>query len=107
MLIQVCGTDGVTYSSECHLRTLSANARVDHMGECEDDTSGTMTQMQLCERTRTNNRCPRMDCMSRVMPREGCCPICGEFTCTRMTLHILLLKLPLTAYRCRMGSIYD
>ena len=85
--LQVCGTDRVTYDSRCHLQTLSANARVDHMGACEEDTSGMMTWMQLCEKTKTDNKCPRTDCMSRVMPREGCCPICGEFVWTQSPVN--------------------
>ena len=87
IILQVCGTDKVTYDSSCHLRTLSANARVDHTGACEEDTTGMMTGMQLCDKTRTDNRCPRADCMTRVMPREGCCPICGESMCTKSPVN--------------------
>ena len=61
------------------MRTLTANARMDHEGACERDSEGAMTDEQLCQMTRDNNRCPSMtDCTNRVQPKEGCCPVCGE-----------------------------
>ncbi len=69
----------MSYANDCELRTLTANARKDHDGECEKDDQGDMTDEQLCVETRDSSRCPDTSgCANVVMPREGCCPICGE-----------------------------
>ena len=61
------------------MRTLSANARMDHEGACMSDSEEEMTDQQLCQMTRDNNRCPDIsDCTNPIQPREGCCPVCGE-----------------------------
>lgn len=79
LCIQVCGTDGVTYNSTCHLRTHSANAQVDYRGECEDTNDGKNVQ-EICRRVREDReRCENTQetCQQRVMSRDGCCPVCG------------------------------
>ena len=77
-LKQVCGTDGVTYESTCHLRSQSANAQVDYRGACIDDEGS--RPWELCRKIRNErNLCEdtKDRCTRRVLPKDGCCPICG------------------------------
>ena len=79
--MQVCGTDGVSYNSSCHLRTQSANAQVDYRGECVEDTDEDIDVREICRRVREDtDRCEntREACQRRVMSRDGCCPVCGK-----------------------------
>ena len=66
-MVQVCGTDGETY------------ARVDYRGECEDDDEDEVV-IDKCARLRRSNRCTAIasTCTSRILPEDGCCPVCGE-----------------------------
>ena len=79
--LQVCGTDGVSYENDCHRRTRSARARRDYMGDCDDSDDTDRTLTELCQRVRREQRCRwnSSNCDSLVRPREGCCPICGQF----------------------------
>ena len=76
--MQVCGTDGVTYDNVCRLRTLSANARVDFYGVCQNGPGSTPNN--LCERVSISGWCAynSSNCNFLVEPEEGCCPLCGE-----------------------------
>lgn len=79
--IQVCGTDRVTYSNICELRSQSGNARMDHMGRCDEGSNRTETVDDMCDRVRRSGRCAytRENCSHRVQPEEGCCPVCGRY----------------------------
>lgn len=102
-VIQVCGTDGETYSNICELRTKSANARVDHRGECDEETDEMVDNR--CMRLRRSGRCAaHANCRSRVRPGDGCCPICGRYRVdiydTRWVIyfrHIYFLIIPLNS----------
>ena len=77
--VQVCGSDGVTYLSVCHLRTQSANAQVDYRGACVD--GGDRGLRDICIRVREDeSRCEDTEemCENRVLSSDGCCPVCGE-----------------------------
>ena len=78
-LLQVCGTDGETYSSICELRFNSGNARPDHRGACEEE-EGDDTVNNKCMRLRRSGRCAAIAaaCRARIIPDDGCCPICGR-----------------------------
>lgn len=78
IIIQVCGTDGVTYENVCILRAQSANARLDYYGECE--TGPGDSREEICERVTSKNRCiyNTSNCRYLVTPEEGCCALCGE-----------------------------
>ena len=79
---QVCGTDGVTYESICHLRSQSANAQVDYRGACVDEDDS--RPWEICRNIR-NNRHPQQcentqeSCPRRVLSKDACCPVCGTF----------------------------
>ena len=77
-MTQVCGTDGVTYNSICHLRGLSANAQVDYRGECIDNANGNLRD--ICSRVRCTY--DATNCERRVLPRDACCPVCGKSVST-------------------------
>lgn len=78
-VMQVCGTDGQTYDNICELRSNSANVRVDYDGACEDDDEDEVV-IDKCARLRRSNRCADVapTCTSRILPEDGCCPVCGE-----------------------------
>ena len=60
------------------LRSLSANARVDHRGECID-SDGEVAE-DICALVRESGMCADLtDCETVIAPDDGCCPICGEF----------------------------
>lgn len=74
---QVCGTDGVTYDNICELRN-SANVRADYRGACKEDVANG-TVKEKCVQLRKSRRCAEIPaaCTVRVIPEDGCCPICG------------------------------
>ena len=78
-ILQVCGTDGVTYNSTCSMRSLSANTRVDYLGECLK-LSQNNTIENICESVQEQGKCPHNSttCRRLAEPQEGCCPVCGE-----------------------------
>ena len=61
------------------MRSQSGNARMDHMGRC-DEGSQDETPDQMCARVKTSGKCAytRENCSHRVQPEEGCCPVCGK-----------------------------
>ena len=77
-ILQVCGTDGVTYENICELRTQSNNARLDYRGRCVDDDNSTAGQ--VCRRVIMSGRCRfnTSNCPCLVRPVVGCCPVCGK-----------------------------
>ena len=78
-ILQVCGTDGVTYENICELRTQSNNARLDYRGRCVDDDDSTAGQ--VCRRVIMSGRCRfnTSNCPCLVRPVVGCCPVCGKW----------------------------
>ena len=93
--LQVCGTDGVTYNSTCHLRTQSANAQVDYRGMCMEDGEDRSLR-DICRRVREAGRCDNNEdtCERRVRSRDSCCPVCGEDVLVHNTVQYyqLLIK---------------
>ena len=89
---QVCGTDGVTYNSICHLRSQSANAQVDYKGACEDGDDkkpweicrSIKDEKKLCEDTQET-------CTRRVLSKDGCCPICGRCLHVSSSSHLMVV----------------
>ena len=77
-VMQVYGSDGVTYDNVCTLRAQSANARVDYGGECEE-LSGESPE-KICVRVSQVKRCiyNSSNCRHLVRPEEGCCALCGN-----------------------------
>ena len=77
-IIQVCGTDGITYENVCILRSQSSGVRVDYRGSCVDDDGETVSS--ICEAVRNRGLCTASNstCQTLVAPVTGCCPICGE-----------------------------
>lgn len=75
--VKVCATNGVTYDDERTMRTVGGNVRVDYTGRCDDNEDDTPDSR--CKRMKENKRCPRLtNCTRRVMPEDGCCPVCGK-----------------------------
>ena len=80
--VKVCGTDGETYDNICELQTQSSNARMDYLGECVEPDDPATSVRDRCRSIRSSmdGRCPELpDCVSRINPEDGCCPICGNF----------------------------
>ena len=77
-IIQVCGTDGITYENVCILRSQSSGVRVDYRGSCVDNDGETVSS--ICEAVRNRGLCTASNstCQTLVAPVTGCCPICGE-----------------------------
>ena len=74
-LVQVCGTDGLTYNNLCELQNQAA-VRVDYPGTCV--ANGTNLEV-LCEQVISEGRCTiKENCRKVVLPEDGCCPICGK-----------------------------
>lgn len=76
-MLQVCGTDGITYENVCILRSTSANIRVDYAGPCASDVGSVGA---TCESVRQQGRCAHNsdNCQFLMESEEGCCPLCGE-----------------------------
>ena len=78
-LLQVCGSDGITYENVCLLRSQSGGVRVDYRGACEEGDNQTSVS-RICEIVEEKGLCADRNstCRFLVRPSVGCCPICGE-----------------------------
>ena len=90
-MVQVCGSDGVTYHDVATLRAQGGNVRVDYRGPCEDvESDEDDTPATRCQMVRSRNMCSNITgCDRMVMPSDGCCPVCGKyFKLTVQSLYI-------------------
>lgn len=81
VLLQVCGSDGVTYQDVATLRAQGGNVRVDYRGPCDDsDSDQDDTPATRCKMVKdVRKMCPNITgCARMVMPSDGCCPMCGK-----------------------------